>query len=85
MVRISILAVLADRDMWRRRRHWREENISILAVLADRDRPKWCEKIASGISILAVLADRDKRPPQSWCYVEAEFQSSRSLRTATWI
>ena len=59
MARISILAVLADRD------HIGlcaipPPMISILAVLADRDRQKAAADAATkAISILAVLADRD--------------------------
>ena len=59
------------------------ETISILAVLADRDEGiDQADDRPDSISILAVLADRDGC--LSWnIYSTSEFQSSRSLRTAT--
>ena len=57
--------------------------ISILAVLADRDVVAEALEIARvGISILAVLADRDQAR-EKMHQLQLEFQSSRSLRTAT--
>ena len=58
-------------------------HISILAVLADRDRPDAGGPAGRpGISILAVLADRDMLQGLTE-KTASEFQSSRSLRTAT--
>ena len=79
---ISILAVLADRDQEAVADKY-TAMISILAVLADRDT---CNRFKKGwsawISILAVLADRDKLDAME-NYARTQFQSSRSLRTAT--
>ena len=56
--------------------------ISILAVLADRDKQTICQDGKNRkISILAVLADRDESAGAGG--LPFEFQSSRSLRTAT--
>ena len=57
---ISILAVLADRDIYGDGSTiW--TNISILAVLADRDQKRGEKTMEfTEISILAVLADRDE-------------------------
>ena len=57
--------------------------ISILAVLADRDVHIQNLVPVLVISILAVLADRDTVAPAAASRAET-FQSSRSLRTATW-
>ena len=58
------------------------QSISILAVLADRD-PESCKfTVMVSISILAVLADRDLKKLGAQQRPK-EFQSSRSLRTAT--
>ena len=56
---ISILAVLADRDVCVGVMFWMQNKISILAVLADRDTIFCNNKPVQKISILAVLADRD--------------------------
>ena len=63
--------------------YWVEGGISILAVLADRD-PVGTSVFDDimGISILAVLADRDNCVGKHG-NTRREFQSSRSLRTAT--
>ena len=101
--KISILAVLADRDEGGRRRHPEGGGISILAVLADRDLHAEDHGVPGAISILAVLADRDldvhdgliprnisilavlADRDHPWMIPEPvrRFQSSRSLRTAT--
>ena len=82
---ISILAVLADRDRIHDAVRDHLFVISILAVLADRDvgTPDGCR--TTWISILAVLADRDAPAPDAVVALKKEFQSSRSLRTATFI
>ena len=82
---ISILAVLADRDAALMPDNVPVLAISILAVLADRDtEPLIHNESVSSISILAVLADRDRGVPVAPA-ADDLFQSSRSLRTATFL
>ncbi len=59
--KISILAVLADRDTMSAIQELAPYIISILAVLADRDIDQQDDHAHDAISILAVLADRDRR------------------------
>ena len=59
IIGISILAVLADRDLGGDPLVEPQPAISILAVLADRDLAIPAPAPAHEISILAVLADRD--------------------------
>ena len=58
------------------------DTVSILAVLADRDLSDLTVYKTVKVSILAVLADRDHDYFTS-CLPSPQFQSSRSLRTAT--